>query len=114
MNKNYILKVNDPYFQEILEETKRYEIRLYRGDRKNMKLGDECLIIRNSNKEQSLEVKITSLEVIKSLEELYKNPEGLGMNLIENQNEYLKSGFPFYSLNEIKEFGLLKIGISKI
>ena len=104
------MKLKDPYFRNVLEGKKIYELRLYDEKRKAMNIGDVITIKHNDNTYSSYNVVITGIKVFTSFKKALKNsgfdkviPDA--KNFDEAINVYLK--IPNYPEGESK-YGVVR------
>ena len=110
MEKTYFMNLNEDPFRLILNEKKTIEMRLNKGERKNIKSGD-YIIFSHSLDDTKLKVQVLSVSGFNSFKELHEHfpKEKLGYEPHEIAS-YQDMNL-YYSDDDIKAYGVLGIEI---
>ena len=109
------MKLQEEYYDYILNGTKRIEIRLYDEKRRKVKLGDTIKFLKEPNLDESFNAKVIGLLRYNTLEDIFKD---FDISILADQSmtkgELLKVLEKFYSKDKQEEYGVLGIRIELI
>ena len=113
MESIYQMNLNEAPFQLILNGQKTIEMRLNKGERREMKSGDYIIFSHASNGNK-IKVQVQSVSAYRTFKELYENyaPSKLGYS--PNEKASYEDMYLYYSKEDIKAFGVLAIEIKLV
>lgn len=104
------MRLQDKYYNYILNGTKKIEIRLNDEKRKNIKIGDKIIFQKLSNTDEYFKVRVTKLLNYNSFLEILND---FDIEILSDKNmtyeELLSTLRTFYTKEEEKEYGVLGI-----
>ena len=100
-------------FMKIKNSLKDIEMRLYKGNRKDISVGDSIRFTNIETKETLL-VKVTNIYVFKTFKELYDYFPKNRLGYLDNEIANYKDMNIYYSDEEIKKYGVVGFEIIKI
>lgn len=111
--ENTVMKIKPCFLELIKAGKKKHEYRLNTPDRRSLSIGDQMTLVSNENPKDTLVVTITDISIhpnwIDALKAYWKEDfEGLFNNLDDLINECNK----FYSLEQVKEYGIVRFDIN--
>lgn len=106
----YKMKLNHEPFVKIKSKTKTVEMRLLDEKRSKISVGDEIMFVDNSTKE-AITCKVTNLFKYKSFDELYANHDKTAIGYNENDLANPNDMLTYYSVEQIKKYGVVGIEI---
>lgn len=106
----YNMNLHNGPFESIKSGSKTIEMRLYDERRKTLQVGDTILFTNNSTSEQML-AKIVSLQVFDNFEDLYRHFDKVSIGYKPDEIAKPDDMLLYYTLEQIKEYGVLAIGI---
>ena len=105
--------LQDKWFNEIKYGTKRFELRLFDGKRKQIRLGDTILFTSKSG--DKLSCKVVGLLRAQTFNDIFNIlPIELVANKTTSKTEMLKIMEQFYPLEKQTKLGVIAIGLKKI
>lgn len=111
---NYKMRLRAKYFDNILNGTKRIEIRLNDEKRRLIKIGDTITFYKMPEEKESITVKVVDLLHYKSFKDLLNDYD---ISIVADENDtkdnLLKTLGKFYSKEEENKYGVLGIKIKK-
>ena len=111
---NYKMRLRAKYFDNILNGTKRIEIRLNDEKRRLIKIGDTITFYKMPEEKESITVKVVDLLHYKSFKDLLNDYD---ISIVADENDtkdnLLKILGEFYSKEEENKYGVLGIKIKK-
>lgn len=106
------MKLQEKYYNYILNGTKRIEIRLYDEKRQQIKIGDIIKFIKEPNLDESFEVKVIGLIRYNSFSEMFKDFDiSLLADKRMTKDELINALEQFYTKEEQQKYGVLGIRI---
>ena len=106
------MKLQEKYYNYILNGTKRIEIRLYDEKRQQIKIGDIIKFIKEPNLDESIEAKVIGLIRYNSFSEMFKD---FDISLLADKritkDELINALEQFYTKEEQQKYGVLGIRI---
>ncbi len=113
--KTYYLKVRDKFINVVRNGTKKHEYRLASSERKQIRVGDNLVLISNQDKNKFVRTTIKSVTYYKGWEEALKNNwEQDFKKLFSTFEEALKECYKFYSKSEVDVYGIVVFEIEPI
>jgi len=110
--KTYIKTVSEPWFSYIKEGLKKVEGRLNKGNFAEMEIGDLIIFKNNGNQ---CKIKITKINHFTSFKEyLMKKKLSRCLPGINSIDEGVSVYHKFYSIADVKKYGILAINIKLI
>lgn len=100
---------NEP-FEAIKNKTKTIELRLFDEKRQIIKKAD-TIIFTNILTEKSIECLVSNIYKYTSFEELYKHHDKISMGYKEDENSDPNDMLKYYSIENIKKYGVMGIEI---
>ena len=110
MSKTYYMDLCPTPFSLIKKGLKVVEMRLYKGDRKEIK-SDDIIVFTNEENGEKLKVKVLSVSRFPSFKELYENYDKSMLGYQENEIASYKDMNLYYSDEDILKYGTLAIHI---
>ena len=108
----YIMKLNPKYFEYIKNGTKRTEIRLNDEKRKNIKIGDEIVFLKEPELEEEITTQIVNIIVKRNFKELIRNLNvSEYSDKSESEEKFLKDLYRFYTKDQEEKYGVVGIQI---
>ena len=111
---NHKMRLRAKYFDNILNGTKRIEIRLNDEKRRLIKIGDTITFYKMPEEKESITVKVVDLLHYKSFKDLLNDYD---ISIVADENDtkdnLLKILGEFYSKEEENKYGVLGIKIKK-
>lgn len=108
------MRLNNEYFREVFDGTKKYEIRLNDKKRKEINIGDTIIFSNRDNMNEKVKVEVTSLEFFSNFNGLLNK---IDVSLIASnitKEELINRLNDIYTAEEVSEYGVVAIGINKI
>ena len=108
------MRLNKKFFKEVFDGTKKYEIRLNDKKRKEISVGDTIIFSNRDNMNEKVKVEVTSLEFFSNFNGLLNK---IDVSLIASnitKEELINKLNDIYTAEEISEYGVVAIGISRI
>lgn len=113
--RHYVFKIRPQFLDLIRNGTKKHEYRLNKPDRKLIKNGDRILLLSNVNQNDCLMVQVVSKKEYLTWEDsLRDNWKEDFSGKYPSFNDVLNICYKFYSFNDVKKYGIVKIGIEPI
>ena len=110
MAKTYFMNLNETPFRLILNEKKTIEMRLNKGERKNIKSGD-YIVFSHSLDDTKLKVQVLSVSGFNSFKELYEHFPKEKLGYEPHEEASYKDMNLYYSDEDILTYGVLGIEI---
>ena len=107
------MKLANKPFMEILNGTKKIELRLFDEKRRKLKIGD-FISFTNLETKEVIITKIMDLKVFDNFEELYKNYDKKDLGYKEDEKVNYHHMEKYYSIEEQKKNKVVAIEIQKI
>ena len=108
----HIMKLQEKYYNYILNGTKRIEIRLYDEKRKKIKIGDTIKFLKEPKHEEYFQARVIGLLIYQTLEEMLKDYD---ISILADKTmtkDDLKGVLEqFYSKDEQQKYGIIGIKI---
>ena len=107
-----MMKIKPCFLELIKAGKKKHEYRLNTPDRRNLSIGDQITLVSTENLKDTLVVTTTEISIhpnwLDALKDYWKEDfEGLFDNLDDLINECNK----FYSPEQVKEYGIVRLGV---
>lgn len=113
MSKTYYMNLNEAPFALIKNKQKTIEMRLNRGERKDIESGDHIVFSHEENGE-TLKVKVLSVSKFPTFKELYEHFDKKMLGYKEDEEaSYLDMNY-YYSDEDIAQYGVLGIEIELV
>ena len=106
------MKLRNKPFEQIKNNKKNIEMRLYDEKRKQLKEKD-IIIFTNIDTNEELKVEVEKLYIFNNFEELYNYFDKKELGYLDEEASY-KDMEEYYSKEEQKEYGVVGIRIKKI
>ena len=108
----HIMKLQEKYYNYILNGTKRIEIRLYDEKRKKLKIGDTIKFLKEPKQEEYFQAKVIGLLIYQTLEEMLKDFDiSILADKTMTKDDLKKVLEQFYSKEEQQKYGIIGIKI---
>ncbi|GAB6150426.1 ASCH domain-containing protein [Clostridium novyi] len=106
----HIMRLDEPYFDLIINNKKRVEIRLNDTKRKSLLVGDTIKFLNKNDQNRSIITMIDELKTYTSFKEMFLNTPSntLGWGDL-HINDMLKKMYKIYTIDAEKYFGVIKI-----
>lgn len=106
------MKLQEKYYNYILNGTKRIEIRLYDEKRQQIKIWDIIKFIKKPNLDESIEAKVIGLIRYNSFNDMFKDFDiSLLADKRMTKDELINALEQFYTKEEQQKYGVLGIRI---
>ena len=110
--KTYYMKIRDKYIKEVRDGVKKHEYRLASPDRKAVRVGDNIILISNTDKKSYVRTTVKRITTYKDWKEaLEKNWQNDFKNLYSTLEEALKECYRFYPKDEVDKYGIISFDI---
>lgn len=110
--KTYYMKIRDKYIKEVRDGVKKHEYRLASPDRKAVRVGDNIILISNTNKKSYVRTTVKRITTYRDWKEaLEKNWQNDFKNLYSTLEEALKECYRFYPKDEVDKYGIISFDI---
>lgn len=111
--KHFKLRLKYDSFARVESGEKKYEVRLYRGNVLQMRLGDK-ISFQNYGEKAPLERKIVALIIVPTFRELFDlvGPEDLGHSPEMGYSDWSNRIYQIYSPEQEKQYGVAGIKIA--
>lgn len=105
----------EEYFQSVADGTKTVEVRLNDGKRRNVKTGDTIEFTKLPEQDETLQVRVTDLQVFETFSELYRavpfeDLGGAGWTM----EAMLEGTYDIYTPEQEAQWGVLAITIERV
>ncbi|MGD9886479.1 MAG: ASCH domain-containing protein [Bacilli bacterium] len=107
------MNIWDDSFQAIKEGWKNIEMRLNDKKRSIIKVND-IVVFTNSKTKEEMKCNVINIFKYSNFEELYKNHNKLSIGYKENESANSQDMLDYYSIDKIKENGVIGIEIQVI
>ena len=106
------MNIDDIYFQLVRSGQKKNEYRLYDEKRQKISVGDEILLINNSNKSETLKVIVTEIKIYKEWRSaLFSTWKDDFLGLYHSLDEVVEACSEFYSKSDVEKYGIVVLTI---
>ncbi len=109
----YKMHLREKPFVMIKSGSKNIEMRLYDEKRQKIKVGD-TILFSNEETGQILNTEVVGLHVFENFEKLYNAFDKKRIGYLEDEDAKPQDMEQFYSIQEIKKYGVLGIEIKLI
>ena len=110
--KTYYMKIRDKYIDAVRQGVKKHEYRLASPERKQIRIGDNIILISNQNKKEYVRTTVKGKTVYKDWKEaLEKNWQSDFKELYSTLDDALKECYRFYTKQEVDEYGIISFDI---
>lgn len=110
--KTYYMKIRDKYIKEVRDGVKKHEYRLASPDRKAVRVGDNIILISNTDKKSYVRTTVKRITTYRDWKEaLEKNWQNDFKNLYSTLEEALKECYRFYPKDEVDKYGIISFDI---
>lgn len=100
--KTYYMKIRDKYIKEVRDGVKKHEYRLASPDRRAVRVGDNIILISNTDKKSYVRTTVKRITTYRDWKEaLEKNWQNDFKNLYSTLEEALKECYRFYPKDEV-------------
>ena len=113
MNKTYFMNLNEKPFDLIKNGDKVIEMRLFKGERKDIQSGD-FIVFTNEINEEKLKVKVLSVSRFSSFKELYENFDKKLLGYKDSEVADYKDMNFYYSDEDIAQYGVMVIHVALV
>lgn len=108
------MKLNENAFNNIRNQKKFFELRLYDDRRKNIKIGDEIMFHNLANLDETIGVQVEALLIYPSFKDFFKDIDYRLCGTAKSLEEIMNRIRTFYTEEQEKENGILAIKIRLI
>ncbi|MBQ7673173.1 MAG: ASCH domain-containing protein [Alphaproteobacteria bacterium] len=113
--KTYYFKIRDKFIDSVRNGEKRHEYRLASIENREIKIGDNLILISNTNKESFVRTTVKGIRLYIGWEEaLHDNWQEDFKDIFSSLDEALKECDRFYRRDEVKEFGIISFDIEPV
>ena len=110
--KTYYMKIRDKYIKEVRDGVKKHEYRLASPDRKAVRVGDNIILISNTDKKSYVRTTVKRITTYRDWKEaLEKNWQNDFKNLYATLEEALRECYRFYPKDEVDKYGIISFDI---
>lgn len=110
--KTYYMKIRDKYIKEVCDGVKKHEYRLASPDRKAVRVGDNIILISNTDKKSYVRTTVKRITTYRDWKEaLEKNWQNDFKNLYSTLEEALRECYRFYPKDEVDKYGIISFDI---
>lgn len=110
--KTYYMKIRDKYIKEVRDGVKKHEYRLASPDRKAVRVGDNIILISNTDKKSYVRTTVKRITTYRDWKEaLEKNWQNDFKNLYSTLEEALRECYRFYPKDEVDKYGIISFDI---
>lgn len=110
--KTYYMKIRDKYIKEVRDGVKKHEYRLASPDRKAVRVGDNSILISNTDKKSYVRTTVKRITTYRDWKEaLEKNWQNDFKNLYSTLEEALRECYRFYPKDEVDKYGIISFDI---
>lgn len=110
--KTYYMKIRDKYIKEVRDGVKKHEYRLASPDRRAVRVGDNIILISNTDKKSYVRTTVKRITTYRDWKEaLEKNWQNDFKNLYSTLEEALKECYRFYPKDEVDKYGIISFDI---
>lgn len=108
------MKLNEKPFNNILNGSKKIELRLYDEKRSKINLNDTIVFHKVTNPDEKLEVKVVGLLRYNSFEDLFKDVDYNICGPADSLEQKLENIHKIYTAEEERKYGVVGIHVEKI
>ena len=106
------MKLQDKYYNYILNGTKRIELRLYDEKRQQIKIGDTIKFLKEPELEETFNARVTGLLRYNSFEDMFKDLDiSILADVSMTKNELMDELCRFYTVDNQLKYGVIGIRI---
>lgn len=110
--KTYYMKIRDKYIKEVRDGVKKHEYRLASPDRRAVRVGDNIILISNTDKKSYVRTTVKRITTYRDWKEaLEKNWQNDFKNLYSTLEEALRECYRFYPKDEVEKYGIISFDI---
>lgn len=110
----HFMKLQSQPFENIANQTKTIEMRLFDEKRKILKVGDKIIFSKYDNSECKISTRILGLHLFENFKELYENFDKVKLGYAKNEVANFQDMEKYYSKEEQKNYGVIAIEIEKL
>lgn len=113
--KTFYLKIRDKFISSVREGVKKHEYRLATPDRRQIKIGDNIVLISNQDKNNFIRTTVKSTTIYKSWQDaLQDNWQQDFKDIFSSMEDALKECYKFYPKSEIDKYGIIVFEIEPL
>ena len=106
------MKIRDKYISAVREGIKKHEYRLAEPERRQIRVGDNIILISNQNKSEYVRTTVKGRKIYRDWKEaLEQNWQSDFKDLYSSLDEALKECYRFYTKQEVEEYGIISFDI---
>lgn len=110
--RTYYMKIRDKYISAVREGIKKHEYRLAEPERRQIRVGDNIILISNQNKSEYVRTTVKGRTIYMDWKEaLEQNWQSDFKDLYSSLDEALKECYRFYTKQEVEEYGIISFDI---
>lgn len=110
--RTYYMKIRDKYISAVREGIKKHEYRLAEPERRQIRVGDNIILISNQNKSEYVRTTVKGRTIYRDWKEaLEQNWQSDFKDLYSSLDEALKECYRFYTKQEVEEYGIISFDI---
>lgn len=110
--RTYYMKIRDKYISAVREGIKKHEYRLAEPERRQIRVGDNIILISNQNKSEYVRTTVKGRKIYRDWKEaLEQNWQSDFKDLYSSLDEALKECYRFYTKQEVEEYGIISFDI---
>ena len=113
--KTDYFKIRDKFIDSVRNGEKRHEYRLASIENREIKIGDNLILISNTNKESFVRTTVKGIRLYIGWEEaLHDNWQEDFKDIFSSLDEALRECDRFYRRDEVKEFGIISFDVEPV
>ncbi|MBO6193244.1 MAG: hypothetical protein J6O00_03585 [Clostridiales bacterium] len=113
--KTYYFKIREKYIESIRNGQKSHEYRLATLENRNVRVGDNLVLISNIDKKDYVRTSITRIRICSDWESALRDNWHQDFNgLFDSFGEVLKECFRFYPKSEVERYGIIEFEIKPV
>ena len=110
--RTYYMKIRDKYIRTVHDGIKKHEYRLATPERKQIRIGDNIILISNQNRNVYVRTTVNGRTIYKDwTEALEQNWQSDFKDLYPSLDEALKECYRFYTKQEVDKYGIISFDI---
>lgn len=113
--KSYYLKIREKFIDLIKEGIKKHEYRLASPERRNIKIGDNLVLISNQNNKNYVRTTVVAINIYNSWQDALKNYwEEDFKGLFDSLEDALIECHRFYKDEDVKRYGIIVFDVKPV
>ena len=113
--KTYYLKIREKFINSLRSGTKKHEYRLATPERREVKIGDNLVLISNQNNKNYVRTTVTGVSIYKTWKEaLEKYWKEDFSGLFETLDDAICECYKFYSYDDVNKYGIIVFDVKPV